>query len=125
MVKPLSFKGDPKPKKRKRIDAATKFGVACETSETARNADAESVGDDTWVSAEAASDLAGPVVIVLPSAKPACLACDSNGTVFPSLLENVVDDNPATAEPHDVRQVWVVTRVAGTDHISFKGHHGK
>ena len=31
---------------------------------------------------------------------------------------------PETAEPHDVRQVWVASSVVGTGEISFKGSHG-
>ena len=64
-------------------------------------------------------------MLVLPSDKPSCVASDANGVVFASELENLVDGDPGTAEPHDVRQVWVVTKVAGTDGYSFKGHHGK
>lgn len=131
MVKALSFKGDKKPKKRKRVDTEEKFGNA--TSSASAGALQESTqvdeeppaDDDSWVTAEAAGDVVGPILIVLPSEPPTCIACDSNGKVFASLLENVVDNNPATAEPHDVRQVWVANRVAGTETFSFKGHHGK
>lgn len=127
MVKALSFKGDPKPKKRKRVDTAAKFGDAsAEPSKAVATANEDaSAADDTWVSAESASDLVGPIVFVLPSEPPACIASDTNGKVFASLLENIIDGDPATAEPHDVRQVWVASRVAGTENFSFKGHHGK
>jgi protein FRG1 len=128
MVKALSFKGDPKPKKRKRVDTAAKFDTTSQSSKTVSNipADAEvSTEDDSWVSAESAGDLIGPIIFVLPSEPPSCIACDTNGKVFASLIENIVDGDPATAEPHDVRQVWVATRVAGTENFSFKGHHGK
>lgn len=79
----------------------------------------------SWVTAEATTDVVGPIVIVLPSEPPTCIACDAGGKIFASALENIIDDNPATAEPHDVRQVWVANRVAGTETFSFKGHHGK
>lgn len=135
MVKPLSFKGDKKPKKRKRAAAddgasaaASASGDIGSSSRELVRADEEPVNpddDDSWVSADAVTDLTGPVVIVLPSEPPAALACDANGNVFPLALENMVDDNPATAEPHDVRQVWVVNRVSGTEHFRFKGHHGR
>lgn len=36
-----------------------------------------------------------------------------------------MDNDPSTAEPHDVRQVWIANRVAGSEKFSFKGHHGK
>lgn len=137
MVKPLTFKGD-KPKKRKHRPAdpytttpptkRTSTATATTTSPPpqSQTEDAENSAEDTsWVSADTASDLAGPVLLVLPSDPPTCIACDANGKVFASALENLIDGDPATAEPHDVRQVWVATRVAGTEAISFKGHHGK
>lgn len=127
MVKALTFKGDKKTKKRKRVDVAEKFGDESSTSkEVAKTERGDpSVDDDSWVPAEAVGDIVGPIVIVLPSDPPTCIACDTNGKVFASVLENIVDDNPATAEPHDVRQVWVANKVAGTETFSFKGHHGK
>lgn len=127
MVKALSFKGDKKPKKRKRVDTEEKFGdkTGSTGKEVTTVAEDAAEDDDSWVTAEAAGDLAGPILIVLPSEPPTCIASDTNGKVFVSPLENIVDDNPATAEPHDVRQVWVASRVAGTESFSFKGHHGK
>lgn len=77
------------------------------------------------MSADAPSDISGPIVIVLPTDKPACLACDANGKVFASELENIIESDVATAEPHDVRQVFVANRVAGTEQLSLKGHHGR
>ncbi|KAJ5712974.1 uncharacterized protein N7483_010155 [Penicillium malachiteum] len=126
MVKPLSFKGD-KPKKRKvRSDDPEKS--VTKTRKIAAdqgNEDENPPDDNSWVSADAPGDLGGPIVLILPSDKPTCVASDVNGVVFASELENLIDGNPGTAEPHDVRQVWVVTKVAGTDGFSFKGHHGK
>ncbi|KAI9805882.1 MAG: NADH-cytochrome b5 reductase [Sarcosagium campestre] len=125
MVKPLSFKGDKKTKKRKRaIDGEKDPAGADEKAVSVPGVSVEDE-DDTWVSAEAAADVAGPVVFALPSEIPTCIACDSFGKVFTSRLENIVDKDLATAEPHDVRQVWVANRVAGTENISFKGHHGR
>lgn len=130
MVKPLTFKGDKKVKKRKRVDTAEKFGDV-ETSTSTEVAiskiekDDPAVEDDSWVTAEAVGDVIGPIVLVLPSEPPTCIACDTNGKVFASPLENIIDNDPSTAEPHDVRQVWVANRVAGTETFSFKGHHGK
>ena len=117
MVKPLVFKGHKQSKKRKASHADDENGQGSAISETQE--------DDSWVTAEAATDLAGPVIIVLPSTKSTCVACDANGKIFASELENMVESDPATAEPHDVRQVWVANRVAGTQEISFKGHHGR
>ena len=128
MVKALKFKGDKKTKKRKRVDVAEKAGDdEGSTSKEVVKTEIEdpSVDDDSWVTAETLGDVVGPIVIVMPSEPPTCIACDTNGKVFASLLENIVEDNPATAEPHDVRQVWIANKVAGTETFSFKGHHGK
>lgn len=131
MVKPLTFKGD-KPKKRKHRDLDT--GTSTKTKalkQSAPTADAaekeidEPPEDQTWVSADTPSDIAGPIIFVLASEKPTCIACDANGKVFASPLENLIEGDPATAEPHDVRQVWIATRVAGSEGVSFKGHHGR
>jgi protein FRG1 len=131
MVKPLSFKGDKKPKKRKRtIDTAEKFGESDTPAQkvlalSKRQGNPAMEDDDSWVTAETTGDIVGPIVLVLPSEPPTCIACDTNGKVFASVLENIIDGDPSTAEPHDVRQVWIANRLAGTEHFSFKGHHAK
>jgi len=128
MVKALTFKGDKKTKKRKRpTDTAEKFGntEAGEASLATQEGDPTAEDDDSWVTAEAVTDVTGPIVFILPSDSPCCIASDTNGVVFASLLENIVDEDPSTAEPHDVRQVWVANRVAGTETFTFKGYHGK
>ena len=124
MVKPLAFKGDKKSKKRKHRDAddgQETFTALTTTSQSAVTTEE----DDSWVTAEAPSDVTGPIIFALPTTPPSCIACDANGKVFTSELENIVEGDPATAEPHDVRQVWVANRVAGTEYVSFKGHHGR
>ncbi|KAL8993031.1 MAG: hypothetical protein Q9188_007435 [Gyalolechia gomerana] len=119
MVKPLAFKGDKRTKKRKAPSANDNHLV----DKSAQDRALEAQGDDSWVTADTSGDVNGPVVIVLPSTKPACVACDAGGKVFLSELENMVEEDPATAEPHDVRQVWIATKIAGTDKVGFKGHH--
>ena len=129
MVKALTFKGDKKPKKRKRAEPGE--GAAqddnTERQLKAAKADdaAEAEHDDSWVSADAVTDISGPVMFVLPTEPPTALACDAIGKVFTLPIENIVDGNPSTAEPHDVRQVWIANRIAGTEHFRIKGHHGK
>ena len=125
MPKALHFKGDKKVKKRRKAadpyDADEKPSKQLTTS-----APAEAESDDSWVSADAPTDISGPIVIVLPIDSPnTCLACDANGKVFASELENIVEGDVATAEPHDVRQVFVANRIAGTEQLSLKGHHGR
>ncbi|KAL1970619.1 hypothetical protein VTN77DRAFT_4263 [Rasamsonia byssochlamydoides] len=124
MVKPLTFKGDKKPKKRKHREADHDHDQAVVPS-TAGAVEDETTDDQSWVSADVPTDINGPIIFVLPSTPPTCIACDANGKVFASELENMIDGDPRTAEPHDVRQVWVATRVAGSESFSFKGHHGK
>ncbi|KAI1058753.1 hypothetical protein LB507_003857 [Fusarium sp. FIESC RH6] len=127
MVKPLSFKGDKKVKKRKRTDAekSSRDDVAVNEETQVQKTGEEAENDDSWVSAETDTDVVGPIMIVLPTDTPSALACDAAGKVFTIPIENIVDGNPSTAEPHDVRQVWVANRVAGTENFRFKGHHGK
>jgi protein FRG1 len=124
MVKPLIFKGEKKPKKRKRAEAG--LDADSGLSGPKRSAAEDLENDDSWVSADAPTDVAGPVMIVLPTApKPSALSCDANGKVFALEVENIVDNNPGSAEPHDVRQVWVANKVAGTENFRFKGENGK
>lgn len=148
MVKPLTFKGDKKPKKRKRENRdeagaddddhsngpTASYGASSSGSKknkalaaaAATGDDGNVENDDSWVSADVVSDVSGPIVLVLPTEEPVtALACDANGKVFTLPVENMVDGNPATAEPHDVRMVWVANKIAGTENYRFKGHHGK
>lgn len=132
MVKTLTFKGD-KPKKRKRTEAGAEdpFLPVAKAPTTTTIAtqqqlatEEEVAADDSWVQAEQPTDITGPIIFTLPTITPSCLASDAHGKVYCSALENMVEEDPATAEPHDVRQVWVANRVAGTETFSFKGHHG-
>ncbi|KAL4822013.1 FRG1-like family-domain-containing protein [Aspergillus spinulosporus] len=142
MVKPLTFKGDkPKSKKRKNpsstsisdFSAPAKLPKQSQSSSDPpqdhtpySNEEAENTAEDqSWVSADTTSDISGPILIVLPSDPLTCIASDMNGKVFASELENLIEGDPRTAEPHDVRQVWVATRVAGTESFSLKGAHGR
>lgn len=130
MPTPLTFKGDKKVKKRKRVvDDADPDAPSTKSSSKAltiaNSTEDAAADDDSWVSADAPTDVSGPIIIVLPTEPITCLACDANGKVFCSEIENCVEGDPTTSEPHDVRQVWVATRVAGTESFSLKGHHGK
>ena len=125
MVKPLTFKGDKKAKKRKRAPAEDDDANPSMSKALVQQSSASQPEDDTWVSAEAITDISGPIVLVLPTDEPTALACDVNGKVFALPLENIVDNDPSTAEPHDVRQVWIANRVAGSENFSLKGHHGR
>ena len=126
MVKPLSFKGDKKAKKRKRPNAGEPAIDDAESQQLkVAKVEEDPENDDSWVSADVVTDVSGPVMFVLPTEPPTALACDATGKVFALPIENIMDDNPSTAEPHDVRQVWVANKIVGTEHYRFKGHHGK
>ncbi|KAL5614961.1 hypothetical protein BROUX41_005029 [Berkeleyomyces rouxiae] len=134
MVKALVFKGDKKPKKRKRTAATDETDRAGQSSTSGAvaphgpEAAIDSENDDSWVSADQPSDISGPLMIVLQTGeghRPHALSCDATGKVFALAVENIVDGNVSSAEPHDVRQVWVANKVAGTESFRFKGAHGK
>ena len=125
MVKPLTFKGEKKPKKRKAADISLPLEDGDPKVLVVKGTAAEVEEDDSWVTAEEATDITGPIIFALPSARPTCIACDADGKVYTSELENILENDLGTAEPHDVRQVWIAGRVAGTDQVSFKGHHGR
>ncbi|KAF7512576.1 hypothetical protein GJ744_000837 [Endocarpon pusillum] len=140
-LKPLAFKGDKKSlssKKRKAAAASldhdpldgppsTTLTTSAPPTPADSNAPAE---DDTWVTADAPTDLTGPIIFILPTLPTPCaLACDDTGSVFTSQLENLIEGDPATAEPHDVRQVWIATQIPGAGGgdvlVSFKGSGGR
>ncbi|KAF7190533.1 Protein frg1 [Pseudocercospora fuligena] len=126
MVKPLSFKGDKKIKKRKREAKDAEDEHDAPASKSLIPADAAPEDDENWVSADSIDDIAGPVMLVLPSKTVSCIACDQLGKVFTSEIENMVENEPSTAEPHDVRQVWISQKIVGSSNkFTFKGHHGK
>lgn len=126
MVKALAFKGDKKPKKRKRDHEKEDEDSQGISKQLAASAAAEPEDDDNWVSAEALSDISGPMMLVLHTEPVTCLATDAMGKVFASAVENMVEGSPQSAEPHLVSQVWVATRIVGSENkFTFKGHHGR
>ena len=126
MVKALTFKGDKKPKKRKRTQTEEDENDTPSSKQLVTNTEAEAEEDDDWVSAEAVTDISGPVMLVLLTEPVTCLATDAMGKVHASPVENMVEGSPQTAEPHLVSQVWVATRVVGSEaDFTFKGHHGR
>ncbi|GAB7364722.1 hypothetical protein MBLNU230_g5521t1 [Neophaeotheca triangularis] len=132
MPKPLTFKGDKKPKKRKRATSPSADDPSNSSSKstaltTTSAAQAAPDDEDSWVPADQASDISGPVLFVLPhTTPPSCLASDALGAIFASPIENMVEGQPATAEPHDVRQVWIANKIVGGEgKFTFKGHQGR
>ncbi|KAK3701620.1 hypothetical protein LTR37_015371 [Vermiconidia calcicola] len=127
MVKALAFKGDKKPsKKRKRVHNEDGDDAAPESKALVPAGTGEPEEDDNWVSAEALADISGPVMLVLPAEPVTCLATDAMGKVHSSSVENMVEDAPQSAEPHLVSQVWIATKVVGSEgDFTLKGHHGR
>ncbi|KAF1813588.1 hypothetical protein P152DRAFT_456971 [Eremomyces bilateralis CBS 781.70] len=125
MVKPLTFKGDKKTssKKRKRDDAESSRTKG--PNEQSVSKEESNVGDDTWVAVDSPSDISGPVIFILPTSPPSLLSSDAAGSIFNLKAENIIEGNPKTVEPDDVRQVWIASRVAGREEFSFKSSHGK
>ncbi|KAK4544004.1 hypothetical protein LTR36_004778 [Oleoguttula mirabilis] len=125
MVKALTFKGE-KPKKRKRAHKEDTEDGLPTSKQLVPAADAPPEDDENWVSADALTDIAGPVMLVFPTSPATCLSVDQLGAVFAQKVENMVEGSPESAEPHDVRQVWIATRVVGSEgDFTFKGHHGR
>jgi protein FRG1 len=143
-VKPLTFKGDKKSSKKRKaatflndsdaLPPSTPLTTTTTTIATTSRSNPTELAqeDDTWVTADSPTDLSGPVLLVLPTAPtPTGLACDDSGAVFASTLENLIEGDPTTAEPHDVRQVWVATQIPGNlgeggdVMVSFKGLNGR
>lgn len=124
MVKALVFKGDKKPpKKRKR--EKTDDDHAEDGNQVVR-ADTSPEDDMKWVSADTVADISGPIMLVLATKPVTCIAVDQLGKVFASNIENMVDGEPNSAEPHDVRQVWIAQKIPGSeDRFTLKGHHGR
>ncbi|KAK1817177.1 hypothetical protein LTR12_008367 [Friedmanniomyces endolithicus] len=132
MVKALAFKGDKKPtKKRKRLpnDNPTDDDPAPASNQlttTTPVAPTEDPDDTHWVSADSLPDITGPVLLVLSTTPPTTLSSDALGAVFAQKIENLVEGLPDSAEPHDIRQVWIATRVVGSEgSFTFKGHQGR
>lgn len=128
MVKPLTFKGE-KRKKRKR-DLSPKGLDGATSPRPGRDGDGDGgedqAGEPLWITATSAQGVSGPITLVLAGSRPvSCIACDAAGTVFVSSMENVIESAPSSAEPHDVRQVWVTSRVAGTTGLALKSWTGK
>ncbi|KAF8254088.1 actin-crosslinking protein [Wilcoxina mikolae CBS 423.85] len=130
MVSALRFKGEKKPKKRKRIagskDEDGESSALAPTSKKASTKKEHDPDEEGWVDSEVLDDLTGPILITLATTPPSCLASDAAGSVFASPLTLITGENLSTAEPSDVQQVWVCARVYGsTTKFTLKSHLGR
>ena len=114
MVTKLKFKGE-KQRKRKRTH-----------DEGEPQLSGEDAGDEGWTNAESLDDIStGPLFITFASSPPVALASDPLGQIYASRISVEADGEIDKAEPDDVRQVWIATRVIGSNKISLKTATGK
>ena len=116
MVTKLKFKGE-KHKKRKRADDEGKQGTSAEGDNA----------DDGWVNAESLDDIStGPLFIAFASSPPIAVASEALGRVYAAPIKLPNEDyGLGDAEPDDVRQVWIATRLVDSAKISLKTPTGK
>jgi len=72
-------------------------------------------------------DLTGPLIFCIATTPPSALSSDATGAVFGSALSEIEGENLSTAEPTQVQQVWVCTKIYGstTPKYSLRSHTGK
>lgn len=127
----LKFKGEKAKKKRKHTEDDDGEGSSRRRRKHGGSADDED--DDTWVQPENPLEIRGPTFIYHPSdPTPLCVSFDATrGRVVLTPLDKHAKDEdeeskPKTEEnildktPSDVAQVWVVTRVAGSETINLR-----
>jgi protein FRG1 len=122
-MKRLSFKGDAGPvKKRKRKGEEVR---AIETKRETPSAD-DHEQEEGWVTARASEDLHGPLMLCYNLDRAVAVSSDANGRVFLTDLE-CPEDKLSLAEPHEVRQVFVIARLpqeSGTLQVTLKSCYG-
>ncbi|KAH8827087.1 FRG1-like family-domain-containing protein [Flagelloscypha sp. PMI_526] len=126
MPSKLKFKGE-KHRKRKRDDDGD------ESARPSKRRGEDSVDDNAWVFPNNINELRGPAFIYHPSEPvPICLTFNptSNKLHLSLLLDKAsTDDKPPPTilerEPLDVKEVWVITRVAGSETINLRTGAGE
>jgi len=121
----LKFKGDKTKKKRKRDDGDERTG-----SRSKRKVDEKD--PETWVLPENVNEIRGPTFIFHPS-DPSPISVNFNSTTNRIYLHTLDKDKSEGAEPielldrtpTDVSQVWVTTRIAGSETINLRTGTGE
>ena len=122
----LKFKGDKTKKKRKRDGDDERTG-----SSSKRKVDDKD--PETWVLPENVNEIRGPTFIFHPS-DPSPISVNFNSTTnriyFHTLDKDKSDEGPEPMElldrtPTDVSQVWVTTRIAGSETINLRTGTGE
>ena len=121
----LKFKGDKTKKKRKRDDGDERTGSS------RRKVDDKD--PETWVLPENVNEIRGPTFIFHPS-DPSPISVNFNSTTnriyLHTLDKEKSDDGAEPVElldrtPMDVSQVWVTTRIAGSETINLRTGTGE
>ena len=117
MVTKLKFKGEKQKKRKRNQDDAEKKGSGLH----------EGNDDEGWVDAESMDDInTGPLFITFASSPPIAIASDPMGKVHASIIKLPDEgEDLSSAEPDDVRQVWIASRLAESNKISLKTATGK
>jgi len=122
----LKFKGDKTKKKRKRDDGDERTG-----SSSKRKADDED--PEMWVFPENVNEIRGPTFIFHPS-DPSPISVNFNSTtnrIYLHTLDKEKSEEGAEPvelldrTPMDVSQVWVTTRIAGSETINLRTGTGE
>jgi len=122
----LKFKGDKRKKKRKRDDGDEITG-----SSSKRKIDDKD--PETWVLPENVNEIRGPTFILHPS-DPSPISVNFNSTTNRIYLYTIDKDKPEDGAeplelldriPTDVSQVWVTTRIAGSETINLRTGTGE
>jgi protein FRG1 len=122
----LKFKGDKTKKKRKRDDGDERTG-----SSSKRKIDDKD--PETWVLPENVNEIRGPTFIFHPS-DPSPISVNFNSTtnrIYLHILDKDKSEEGAESvelldrTPMDVSQVWVTTRIAGSETINLRTGTGE
>ena len=122
----LKFKGDKRKKKRKRDDGDEGTG-----SSSKRKIDDKD--PETWVLPENVNEIRGPTFILHPS-DPSPISVNFNSTTNRIYLYTIDKDKSEDGAeplelldriPTDVSQVWVTTRIAGSETINLRTGTGE
>ncbi|KAF8587399.1 actin-crosslinking protein [Ramaria rubella] len=112
--KKLTFKGE-KTKKKKRKHHEEGAGDGKDTTDP-----------QAWVQPDNPQQVYGPTYILHPSSPPICVTFDSTRSrIMLHTVSPESGESPLTLSPTEVSQVWVVTRVAGSETVNLRTAEGK
>lgn len=132
----LSFKGDKKTKKKRKL---ADYDDETSSGKKARRDRKDDENPDAWVFPDNPEEIRGPTFFFHPSEPPVCITYDSTRrkiTINPlpklETLESEANADPDNARPKilsctptETSQVWVTTRVAGSETINLRTGTGE